>query len=232
MISVSSHWIFAEHPYATSGLTIVAIAFPWPFGPPQSQTAAIGDQQGCLSAALCRAAIRNISQISDSLRPGLSALSFSATQIARGCGALPPPGAALAGHVNDMGRFADITEPAIAALVARFYAKARRDPLIGPVFENAVDDWDEHLRTLNAFWSSVMLTSGRYKGNPMAAHLKLPIEPRFFEQWLALWHETAAELFAPNPAAQFAAKAERIAESLKLALFYRPAAMTRPRMPA
>jgi hemoglobin len=121
-----------------------------------------------------------------------------------------------------MERVADITEPAIDALVARFYAKARRDPMIGPVFNDAVEDWDTHLRTLNAFWSSVMLTSGRYKGNPMAAHLKLPIEPVFFERWLALWRETATELFAPDLAAQFQAKASRIAESLKLALFYRP----------
>ena len=126
--------------------------------------------------------------------------------------------------LQSMERFAEITEPAIAALVARFYAKARLDPLIGPVFNDAVEDWDEHLRTLNAFWSSVMLTSGRYKGNPMAAHLKLPIQPVFFERWLALWRETAAELFAPHLALQFKAKSERIAESLKLALFYRPGA--------
>lgn len=121
-----------------------------------------------------------------------------------------------------MERFTQITEPAIAALVARFYGKARLDPLIGPVFNDTIEDWDEHLHTLNMFWSSVMLTSGRYKGNPMAAHLKLPIEPRFFERWLALWRETTAELFAPDLALQFRAKAERIAESLKLALFYRP----------
>lgn len=130
-----------------------------------------------------------------------------------------------------MERFCEITEPAIAELVARFYAKARRDPLIGPVFNDAIEDWDAHLRTLNAFWSSVMLTSGRYKGNPMAAHLKLPIEPEYFERWLALWRETAAELFAPGPAAQFIAKAERIAESLKLALFYRPGAAAAVRVP-
>ena len=130
-----------------------------------------------------------------------------------------------------MERSADITEPAIAALVARFYTKARRNSLIGPVFDNAVEDWDEHLRTLNAFWSSVMLTSGRYKGNPMAAHLKLPIEPPFFERWLALWRETAAELFEPDPAARFAEKAVRISESLKLALFYRPGAIAAARLP-
>jgi hemoglobin len=128
-----------------------------------------------------------------------------------------------------MEHFADITEPAIAMLVARFYSKARRDPLIGPVFNDTIEDWDAHLRTLNAFWSSVMLTSGRYKGNPMAAHLKLPIEPPFFDRWLALWRETAAELFTHDIAARFVAKAERIAESLKLALFYRPAAMAAAR---
>ncbi len=122
-----------------------------------------------------------------------------------------------------MAFFDSVTEPAIAALVDRFYAKARRDPTIGPVFNDAVQDWDEHLRKLCDFWSSVMLTSGRYKGNPMAAHLKLPIEPHFFERWLQLWRETAAEVFAPELAAGFRAKAERIAESLKLALFYRPA---------
>lgn len=123
-----------------------------------------------------------------------------------------------------MPRFDDITEAAIAALVDRFYAKARRDPMIGPVFNNAIDDWDEHLRKLCTFWSSVMLTTGRYKGNPLAAHMKLPVEPASFERWLELWHETAAELFTPEAAALFREKAERIAESLKLALFYRPGA--------
>jgi hemoglobin len=121
-----------------------------------------------------------------------------------------------------MAIFCDITEPAIAALVDRFYAKARRDPLLGPVFKAAIHDWDEHLRKLYDFWSSVMLTTGRYKGNPMAAHMKLPIEPHFFDRWLALWQETAGEVFAPELAAAFGDKAGRIAESLKLALFYRP----------
>lgn len=131
-----------------------------------------------------------------------------------------------------MAPFDDITEPAIAALVDRFYAKARRDPMIGPVFNNAIADWDEHLSKLRDFWSSVMLTSGRYKGNPMAAHVRQPIESEFFTRWLALWHETAGEVFAPEPAARFGEKAERIAESLKLALFYRPSGLGLARRPS
>lgn len=121
-----------------------------------------------------------------------------------------------------MPSFDTITEPAISALVRQFYGKARRDPIIGPVFEDAVADWEEHLDKLCDFWSSVMLTTGRYKGNPMAVHMKHPIEPAFFERRLALWRETAGELFTPAVAERFRSKAERIADSLKLALFYRP----------
>ena len=124
-----------------------------------------------------------------------------------------------------MTQYENVTEPAILDLVHRFYGKARRDPLIGPVFNAAVADWDEHFEKLRDFWSSVMLTSGRYKGNPMAVHMRQPIEPHFFDRWQALWRETAAELFAAPVAAQFVAKAERIGESLKLALFYRPDAI-------
>ncbi len=115
------------------------------------------------------------------------------------------------------------TETTIRALVDAFYAKVRQDSGLGPIFETALHgQWDAHLPKMYDFWSSVMLTTGRYKGNPMAAHLKLPIAPEFFSRWLALWQETAAELFAPPLAAQFCSKATRIAESLKLALFYRP----------
>jgi hemoglobin len=121
-----------------------------------------------------------------------------------------------------MGKHDMVNEATIAELVEKFYARARKDPEIGPVFEAGVHDWSAHLATLNDFWSSVMLTSGRYKGNPMAAHMKHPLRPDFFTRWLALWGETADELFVPEEAARFRHKAERIAESLKLGLFYRP----------
>ena len=127
-----------------------------------------------------------------------------------------------------MRQFDAIDEDGIAVLVGRFYGKVRQDPLIGPVFNAAIQDWDAHLVTLRAFWSSVMLTSGRYKGNPMAMHMKHAIRPEFFDRWLGLWCETAREVFAPGPAAQFCAKAERIAESLKLGLFFRPGAPSDP----
>jgi hemoglobin len=118
---------------------------------------------------------------------------------------------------------APVTDPELSLLVDRFYAKVRRDEVLGPVFNAAIHDWDEHLEKLSAFWSSVMLTSGRYKGNPMAAHLKHgdTIRPPMFERWLQIWRETAEETLNEGGAAGVVAKAERIAESLQLGMFFR-----------
>lgn len=116
-----------------------------------------------------------------------------------------------------------MTEQQIATLVELFYAKVREDDILGPVFNHAVDDWPAHLEKLSAFWSSVMLTSGRYKGNPMAAHLKHrpSIDPAMFGRWLGLWRETANETLDRSAAANVVAKAERIAESLQLGMYFK-----------
>ena len=117
-----------------------------------------------------------------------------------------------------------ISEEGIRRLVDAFYAKVRVDPELAPIFLRAIPgDWQPHLNRMYAFWSSVMLTSGRYKGNPLVKHLVIPgIRPQLFERWLALFNETCGELFDDGVSAEFRAKAARIAESLKLALFYRP----------
>jgi hemoglobin len=135
--------------------------------------------------------------------------------------------------MRSMTKSEDVTEAAIEALVDSFYAKVRQDARLGPIFEAAIGpDWSAHLQTMYRFWSSVMLTSGRYKGNPLATHLKVPgIEPALFDHWLALFDESVDALFIGEPAKVFKLKARRIAESLMLGLFYRPgqpAALFRP----
>lgn len=128
---------------------------------------------------------------------------------------------------------AQITEAQIAALIPRFYDRVRSDVLIGPVFAGAIDNWPPHLEKLIAFWSSVMLTSGRYKGNPMAAHLKhlATITPPMFDRWLALWAQVTAETLPAGIAGELQAKAQRIAQSLKLALYFRLPPRVAPAMP-
>lgn len=119
-----------------------------------------------------------------------------------------------------MDRIEEVDEQDLARLVDRFYATVRVDPLIGPVFNDAIDDWPDHLEKLTAFWSSLMLTSGRYKGAPMAAHLKhrARLTPAMFERWLALWREATEAEMPPGVAASMQVKAERIAQNFKFAL--------------
>ena len=119
-------------------------------------------------------------------------------------------------------KFCGITEESLKALVDAFYAKVRQDALIGPVFNDAIHDWSEHLDKLQAFWSSVMLTSGRYKGRPLPAHVKHGerISSASFERWLALWRETTEEMLDPTSAAALQDKAARIAESLSMGIAF------------
>ena len=117
-----------------------------------------------------------------------------------------------------------VTEDDIRQLVPEFYARVRLDPLLGPIFNGAIADWPHHLEKLQDFWSSVMLTSGRYKGQPMQAHVRheASMTKEAFARWLGLWRETTDELLSPEAAAAFQDKAGRIAESLQLGVqFYR-----------
>ncbi len=111
-----------------------------------------------------------------------------------------------------------IDESMIESLVRGFYARVRQDPLIGPVFESRIADWEPHLQKMFAFWSSLILQSGRYHGQPMARHLPLPVDAQHFDRWLALFEETARALCPPAAADLFIERAHRVAESLELGI--------------
>lgn len=115
-----------------------------------------------------------------------------------------------------------VTPQNLRDLVGRFYGRARRDELIGPVFNAAIEDWDHHLDHIATFWTASLLGVGRFEGRPMAKHLRQPITPPMFDRWLALWGEATSEIYEPDIARGLQARAARIAESFKLGLFYRP----------
>lgn len=111
-----------------------------------------------------------------------------------------------------------IDKAMIERLVRAFYAKVRRDDLLGPVFAARIGDWEPHLEQMCAFWSSVALMSGRYHGRPMEKHLPLPVDACYFDRWLALFDETAREICPPVAANHFMERANAIAESLELGI--------------
>ena len=111
-----------------------------------------------------------------------------------------------------------LDEAHLATLVDRFYEKVRADPMLGPVFNAAVHDWDEHRRTLVSFWSSVALGTQSYRGSPMSAHRPHPIRGEHFDHWLELWRETAREMLEEDAAVRMIDYAERIGRSLRMGL--------------
>ncbi|MGX7876774.1 group III truncated hemoglobin [Mesorhizobium sp. ORM6] len=115
-----------------------------------------------------------------------------------------------------------VDRTSIGVLVRKFYSRVRKDERLGPIFAGEIiGDWEPHLDKMTDFWCSVILKSGDYHGRPVPAHLKLKnVTEVDFEIWLALFGETASELFTPEIAAVFVERAERIATSLRLAMFF------------
>jgi len=81
---------------------------------------------------------------------------------------------------------------------------------------DGVADWEKHIAKITTFWSSVGLLTGRYHGQPLAAHLPLPLEPLHFARWLVLFEQTAREVCTPEGVDYLMEKARRIARSLEM----------------
>lgn len=113
----------------------------------------------------------------------------------------------------------DLDEAMVAAVVAAFYARARQDDVIGPVFNRIVpaDHWPQHIATITDFWSSMLLGTRRYMGRPMPKHIAIPeLSDAHFQRWLTLFRETVDELCPPHVAALFLDRAERIGHNFRI----------------
>lgn len=111
-----------------------------------------------------------------------------------------------------------IDEDMIRTLVHTFYDRIRKDAILGPIFAARIADWGPHLARMCAFWSSVILMTGRYHGRPMQAHTPLPVDGSHFDRWLALFEATARDVCPQPAAACFVERARMIAESLELGI--------------
>ncbi|HRE44256.1 MAG TPA: group III truncated hemoglobin [Terricaulis sp.] len=105
----------------------------------------------------------------------------------------------------------------IDRLVRYFNAQVRLDAELGPIFEARIADWEPHLRRMCTFWSSIMLRTGTYHGQPMPMHARLPVGAAHFDRWLALF-EASARHVCGRAAPLFIDRAHRIAQSLELGI--------------
>ena len=92
-------------------------------------------------------------------------------------------------------------EAAIERMVRLFYERSLADPVLGPIFRDAIHDWDPHIKVVADFWSGVIHGTGRYKANAYAPHMRLKFEPEAFDHWLAAFESAATDTLAPRDAA-------------------------------
>ena len=115
------------------------------------------------------------------------------------------------------------TREDIALLIHRFYAKVRVHPLLGPIFNEVIEDWDAHLERLTDFWETNLFFVRNYKGNPLQVHIDVDqhfngsIEQLHFGNWLQLWFETLDSLFQ----GRYAEIAKARARSMSTTMFMR-----------
>lgn len=111
-----------------------------------------------------------------------------------------------------------LDEATVRAVVERFYARARADDVIGPVFNRVIAeaDWPTHLDKITDFWTSMLLGTGRYNGRPMPAHLGIPeLSDAHFARWLKLFRQVVEDICSVEVAALFLDRAERIGHNFR-----------------
>ncbi len=121
------------------------------------------------------------------------------------------------------------TREDVFLLVSTFYAKIREEATLGPIFNKAIKNWDQHLQLLTTFWeSSLFMTrklEHKYRGNPLEAHIKVDAEnghiitEMHFGIWLNLWLQTIDELFNGETAENAKRRARKMATFLYMSLF-------------
>lgn len=109
-----------------------------------------------------------------------------------------------------------LNESDIKLLVDEFYKKVVVDPVIGFIFNDVVKlSWEKHVPVMYSFWSSLLLGTTTYSGNPMVKHMeldkKVALTKNHFDRWLNLWDVTVNENFKGVNADEARKRAKHIA---------------------
>lgn len=114
----------------------------------------------------------------------------------------------------------DIESPAdVKILVDSFYLLVQQDTLIGPIFNEIIQDrWPIHLKKMYQFWETILLDLHSYSGRPFPPHAQLPISETHFNRWLQLFNQTLDQLFVGPKTEQARFRADKMAELFQIKL--------------
>ena len=109
----------------------------------------------------------------------------------------------------------------IKKLVDTFYGKVRKDELIGPIFNERIQDrWQQHLEKMYTFWQTILLEERTYFGAPFPPHANLPISHNHFKRWMELFTQTVDDLFTGAIAEDAKWRAGKMAELFESKIEY------------
>lgn len=98
-------------------------------------------------------------------------------------------------------------------LVDTFYDKIRKNELLGPIFNERIQDrWPQHLEKMYTFWQTVLLKDHTYFGSPFVPHAHLPVDNVHFNTWVGLFNSTVDDLFEGNLAEEAKWRGAKMAE--------------------
>ncbi|WP_266202990.1 group III truncated hemoglobin [Pontibacter kalidii] len=101
----------------------------------------------------------------------------------------------------------------VKLLVDTFYTRVRADALLGPIFDERIQDrWARHLDIMYRFWQTVLLEELTYQGSPGAKHITLPVGAEHFDRWISIFYATLDELFSGEKAEEAKWRAQKMAD--------------------
>ena len=109
----------------------------------------------------------------------------------------------------------------IQLMVDTFYSNARKDELIGQIFDEKIGNrWPEHLEKMYRFWQTILLEEHTYSGSPFPPHRQLPVEKEHFTRWMEIFSETVDGLFSGPLAEEAKLRAKNMAEMFNYKIEY------------
>lgn len=103
----------------------------------------------------------------------------------------------------------------LAQLLRHFYSDIRQHNLVGPIFNEKIQDWPTHLETIGSFWARLTGGPSAYSGGMPAKHLHFGLNASHFQAWLQLWEFNCRAYLKSVEAQEMISLAHEIGRRLK-----------------
>lgn len=105
--------------------------------------------------------------------------------------------------------------PPLLRLLHHFYADVRQHQLLGPIFEQQIENWPAHIEKIADFWTQVTGGPSGYGGGMPARHIPLGLREEHFKAWLGLWDINCQQWLSADCAGELSALARQIGQRLR-----------------